>query len=170
MSDLDLDNILQIRVRYEEDIDNSSNVSNSDTRYLVSKRDSDTLIKSIIKLNHTPGINPYSKCKTSKIKLLILQRPSKGLYSSYWWTSSDLQESSNGAKILNSWESTTIYASADIVAEQTRQIDRLRTLKLNSSNDVYDPINRTITVTSYVDKKYRDLFNLSSDREIKLSV
>src|SRR3990172_12901510 len=116
-----LENIRKICIRLEDNINNSPYPYNDDKIYFLSTENVDEMIKATIKLHHTPGINPYSGQKTTKLKFMIIEKPK--LYGSYWWTSSTLNVNENSAKIIDGWiEENVIYKSPSVEAEYIKLI------------------------------------------------
>lgn len=70
---LNLDNIRRVVIRYSSDLEYTP--IDSDTKYLLSTEDVDNFIIATIKLNHTPGINPYNKRKCGKLQFLAIEKP-----------------------------------------------------------------------------------------------
>jgi hypothetical protein len=85
--------------------------------YYVKEEDIPNMIKAIIKLHHTPGINPYNSDKglTARLQLLkIIEPPTE---FAYWWTSPSLGLVGGDCVRLadvtpNKSSAKTIYASS----------------------------------------------------------
>jgi hypothetical protein len=167
---LNLDNIRRICVKYETDEDKPYEKYDGindkyDVKYLTSTDDADKLLGSIIKLHHTPGVNPHNNGKCTKLKLLVLQKPNNFLYNSYWWTSPTLEADDNGAKILNNWIDTIIYRSSELEAELSHCYKEEAEYELmeKSGNNYILPTKVETVIESYINTDYEHLFDRSND-------
>ena len=136
------------KVRYMFEYDDVSNGAYNE--HLVSSHDVKKFIISIIRMHHTPQ-NPNDKLLGIKLKFLSIDTPTSEQYMSHWWTSPDLANPDNGAKILGlrHWKERIIYSSAEYNEEH----------KMEMAD--YDDGN-VIKYISYVDPEYNEYFDMSN--------
>ena len=74
---------------------------------------------SMIRLHHSPGVNPYNKNKCQRITYLAIERLEKP--QSYWWTTPSLGlNESERVPVASLWNSETVYLSPKLHAEQIK--------------------------------------------------
>ena len=144
---IDLQNMRKVKFMFC-DTAFSSGIYNE---YLVSTYDTKKLIISIIRLHHTPH-DPNDKIRGIKIKFLSIDEPTYDQYISHWWTSPDLSNPNNGAKILGLryWKERIIYASANYNEEQSKSMAD------------YDD-NNDVSYSVYVDPEYIEYIDTSDE-------
>lgn len=158
-----------IKVRYENDPDDSPYKNGKETIYHLHKDDVDKMILSILKLHHTPGLNPHNKKldKTQKVKLILLETPCEGLYLSHWWTSPDLLNNHNGAKVIG-FDVKEIYMSSAVHAQFLLQInDELYTEAYDTAIEE-GPSPHEKLIGCYIDEQYFEYIDPKNDIDVKI--
>lgn len=128
--------------------------------HLVKSEDIGKMIIAMIKLHHTPGINPYNGGTCAKLEYLCLHKPS--LSMAYWWTSPDLK-SDNGARLYNFRDDQVIYRSAKLHAEHLEECFLSNNVANAASVGPVKVLSHTHVIGPYMDPAFEKYFDISDD-------
>lgn len=93
-------------VEWDLEADTPRGPSPSTSRELVPVTDVPMLIEALIKLHHSPGVNPHSGRRTARLVRVRVGKASLG--EGYWWTGPTLQDEGLKARLVR-WTTEVVW-------------------------------------------------------------
>lgn len=101
-------------VEWDLEADTPNGPTPSTSRELVPVTDVPMLLEALLKLHHSPGLNPHSGRPTARLVRVRVGKASLG--EGYWWTGPTLQDDGLKARLVR-WTSEVVWDRGGVTDE-----------------------------------------------------